>query len=453
MSISGVFFTNKGLALQAKAQTGTPLHFTRIAIGDGELQGQASQTFNKLMSEKLSIEITKLTTGQDGTAKVGGSFNNSNLEIGFYYRELGLFARDPDNMEQEILYVYGNAGALADYIPAQGSELIEKKIDIIAIIGNATKVSATINSSLVGLGPEDLELHDKNPEAHQAIHQLIQTEENARILGDSQLDAKIKNLEGQIQNINVSGDVRQVINERVNADTSKPLSTLISEWVNTAKTAILNAVSTLTTHVTSQHTATKNHVTTKVDALPQKTVWTDARGAKLDNLNQSLSTTQANINNNINEKATQILTGVNKISIDGKREARKTISITNTTAMQRMVYVTGKGEIYDAYLKISRNGTETCQIGIKIIVDGTVVAWVEGSGIWIADSVLGIISANNEVATWSNGLSFPSSSKVTITEFQHLRLNNPIKFNSSFEVLAYYKSTNSTVCNVSYALL
>ena len=118
-----------------------------------------------------------------------------------------------------------------------------------------------------------------------------------------------------------------------------------------------------------------------------------------------------------------------------------------------MVYVTGKGEIYDAYLKISRNGTETCQIGIKIIVDGTVVAWVEGSGIWIADSVLGIISANNEVATWSNGLSFPSSSKVTITEFQHLRLNNPIKFNSSFEVLAYYKSTNSTVCNVSYALL
>lgn len=34
MSISGVFFTSKGLVLQAKAQTGTPLHFTRIAIGE-----------------------------------------------------------------------------------------------------------------------------------------------------------------------------------------------------------------------------------------------------------------------------------------------------------------------------------------------------------------------------------------------------------------------------------
>ena len=300
MSISGVFFTNKGLALQAKAQTGTPLHFTRIAIGDGELQGQAPQTFNKLMSEKLSIEITKLTIGEDGTAKVGGSFNNSNLEIGFYYRELGLFARDPDNMEQEILYVYGNAGALADYIPAQGSELIEKKIDIIAIIGNATKVSATINSSLVGLGPEDLELHDKNPEAHQAIRQLIQIEENARIQGDSQLDAKIKILDGQLKDIDVSSDVRQVINERVNADTSNPLGTLISGWIDTAKTAVLNAISTLTSYVTTQHTNTKNHVTSKVDALPQKSVWTDARAAKLDNLNQSMTVTQNNINNTVN---------------------------------------------------------------------------------------------------------------------------------------------------------
>lgn len=169
MSISGVFFTNKGRILQAKAQTGTPLHFTRIAIGDGELQGQAPQTLNVLISEKLSIEITKLITGEDGTAKIGGSFNNSNLETGFYYRELGLFARDSDDSAKEILYVYGNAGALADYIPAQGSELIEKKIDIIAIIGNAINVSATINQSLVYATIEDIENHNINPVAHPKL--------------------------------------------------------------------------------------------------------------------------------------------------------------------------------------------------------------------------------------------------------------------------------------------
>ena len=127
MSISSVFFTNKGKILQAKAQTGTPLHFTRIALGDGELQGQAPQTFNTLVNEKLSVDIIKLVVNEDGTAKVGGGFNNSSLITGFYYRELGLFAQDPDNTDQEILYCYGNAGALAEYIPAQGSEQIEKK--------------------------------------------------------------------------------------------------------------------------------------------------------------------------------------------------------------------------------------------------------------------------------------------------------------------------------------
>ncbi|MBS5799980.1 MAG: hypothetical protein KID02_09535 [Clostridiales bacterium] len=91
-------------------------------------------------------------------------------------------------------------------------------------------------------------------------------------------EEKIKDIEQKVTNIDVSGDVRQVINERVNADTSKPLSTLISEWVNAAKIAILNSI----------------------NGLPQKSIWTDARGAKLDNLDQSMTTTQININNNTN---------------------------------------------------------------------------------------------------------------------------------------------------------
>ena len=79
-------------------------------------------------------------------------------------------------------------------------------------------------------------------------------------------EKQIKVLAGQIENIDVSGDVRRVVNERVNADTSKPLSTLINEWITSAKTAILETISTLATHVTNQHTATKNHITSKVDA-------------------------------------------------------------------------------------------------------------------------------------------------------------------------------------------
>ncbi len=97
--------------------------------------------------------------------------------------------------------------------------------------------------------------------------------------------SQIKSLEGQINNIDVSGDVRQVINERVNADISKPLSTLISEWVNAAKTAILNGI----------------------NGLPQKSIWSDERGAKLDNLNQSMTTTQTNVTNNADKNKDTIV--------------------------------------------------------------------------------------------------------------------------------------------------
>ncbi|WP_053983732.1 hypothetical protein [Niameybacter massiliensis] len=91
-------------------------------------------------------------------------------------------------------------------------------------------------------------------------------------------EEKIKSIDQKITGIDVSGDVRRVVNERVNADTSKPLNTLINEWINSAKTAILNVI----------------------NGLPQKSVWTDARGAKLDNLNQSMSTTQTNITTAVN---------------------------------------------------------------------------------------------------------------------------------------------------------
>lgn len=257
MAFGSIVFTTRGKVLQSKAQAGTKLNFTKLAIGDGELGSQSVLELTDLKNKKLDIPISALKVLTGGIASVGGTFTNENIDTGFYWREVGLYATDPDI--GEILYVYGNAGALAEYIPSSGgSEILEKFVAIEAIIGNANNVSATINQSLVYATIEDIETHNSDTKAHPELSQ------------------QIKNLEGQIQNIDVSGDVRQVINERVNADTSKPLSTLISEWVNVAKTAILNSI----------------------NGLPQKSVWTDARGAKLDNLNQSMTTTQTNITSN-----------------------------------------------------------------------------------------------------------------------------------------------------------
>lgn len=155
-AFGGLILTNNGRALQAKAQAGATLNFNRIGIGDGSLSGQSISDLNALISEKKSLSITKLKTQTGGKAVVGAVLSNQDIVTGFYFRELGVFAQDPD--VGEILYCYGNAGAGAEYIPAGGGpDIVEKNIDIVTIVGNASSVSATIESSLVFASQQDLD--------------------------------------------------------------------------------------------------------------------------------------------------------------------------------------------------------------------------------------------------------------------------------------------------------
>jgi phage-related tail fiber protein len=149
-AFGGLILTNKGRNLQVKAQTGVVINFTRIGIGDGDLGGTSILELNALKSEKKSLPVTKLKVLTAGQAVVGSVLNNQDITAGFYFREIGVFATDPT--EGEILYCYGNAGASADYIPAGSggsTDLIEKTIDVVTLVGNAANVTATINQSLV----------------------------------------------------------------------------------------------------------------------------------------------------------------------------------------------------------------------------------------------------------------------------------------------------------------
>lgn len=154
-SFGGLILTNKGRNLQTKAQTGVALSFTRITIGDGALDGSSILELNALKNQRKSMGITKLKVLSPGQATVGCVLNNQDITSGFYFREIGVFATDPD--VGEVLYCYANAGATADYIPAGsggGTDIIEKTIDVITLIGNAANVTAEINQSLVFETPE-----------------------------------------------------------------------------------------------------------------------------------------------------------------------------------------------------------------------------------------------------------------------------------------------------------
>ncbi|GAV21621.1 phage tail-collar fiber domain-containing protein [Carboxydothermus pertinax] len=182
-AFGGLFITNKGRALQAKAQIGTQLTFTRIAVGDGELGGSSILDLTALKHEVKSLPIIKIKTLSGGKAIVGTVLSNQDLTQGFYLREIGVFAQDPDL--GEILYCYGNADALAEYIPAGGgSDIIEKQIDIITIIGNASSVSAVIDESLIF----------ETPAGAQEKANLA--ESNAKAYADQQVATRVLNAGG-----------------------------------------------------------------------------------------------------------------------------------------------------------------------------------------------------------------------------------------------------------------
>lgn len=146
-AFGGLILTNKGRALQAKAQTGVQLNFTKVKVGDGTLSGQSILELNDLISSKKELSILELKTQLEGKASLKSFLSNSDIVTGFYWRELGIFAQDPD--EGEILYCYGNAGENAEYIPAGGgADVVEKYINIVTIVGNASSVSATLGSEI-----------------------------------------------------------------------------------------------------------------------------------------------------------------------------------------------------------------------------------------------------------------------------------------------------------------
>ena len=141
--------TVQGLNVIAKLVAGSTLQFTRIAVGDGAMPSDKTPlTVTDLTNKLFDVDINSVKNNGNGSATVTGVFSNTDKEAGFFYRELGLFAKDPDT-QAEFLYCYGNAGADAEWIsPSGASSVIEKEVKIVTLVGNAETVTAEIKSGI-----------------------------------------------------------------------------------------------------------------------------------------------------------------------------------------------------------------------------------------------------------------------------------------------------------------
>ncbi len=176
-NFSGTIITNKGLNLLAKALQGAEIVFTRVALGDGLWEGINPEHLDSLVSEKHSLPIQGIETTGQGTARIRTVLLNNQIQNGFFARELGVFAQDPEL--GEILYAVSYAGEQADYIPPGGNITVETILDVYVIVDRAEHVTAWINDTVVLATKQDITEHNESPASHPDIRQWLNAHQNS----------------------------------------------------------------------------------------------------------------------------------------------------------------------------------------------------------------------------------------------------------------------------------
>ena len=147
--ISGM--TEAGLELLAKSQTGKKIFFTRMKIGNGTITDEinfAELTDLINVIEAIEIKASEIIEQEDKTVALKVSSVAIQKDYDYYFREIGLFAIDPDT-EEEILYAYINKGEEATYIPKSSSDIsIQELATMIVAIGNENNIIVNCDSEL-----------------------------------------------------------------------------------------------------------------------------------------------------------------------------------------------------------------------------------------------------------------------------------------------------------------
>ena len=135
--------TAKGHALLHKVLSGrTKFKFTKIQTGDGHFDGKVSE-LTALIGPRIDGKIVGLREGGQ-FSQIDGYINNQDLTEFMEFREIGVFAQDPD--EGEILFSYSNAQEHASPIgPFNGTWLHEESFTIRVYTANATDIQAEIS--------------------------------------------------------------------------------------------------------------------------------------------------------------------------------------------------------------------------------------------------------------------------------------------------------------------
>lgn len=172
MAFAAPALTMAGKTLLHKGLAGETIKFTRLKMGDGSLTTQNPAELTDLIHTVTEIDIETMNR-KDNYVSIRGIFSNQSLSAGFYWREFGLFAQDPD--KGEILYCYSNAGDLAEYITSADASEIVKKLTMSVAISDVQDIVLVADDSIVFATLDDLDALEQSVNASITnITQVIQ---------------------------------------------------------------------------------------------------------------------------------------------------------------------------------------------------------------------------------------------------------------------------------------
>ena len=164
--------TKKGLnAIAESVATKQGLIFTKVLVGDGNMPSTNISDLTSIVSKKMELPITSYNNEGNGQFLVRAALSNALLDVGFFPREVALYAKVGESGE-EVLYSYTNGENNVGYIPDKTTPIESEVYNIRTVIGNTTNVIAKLSDDTYVTNGE-LTKHNTDSSAHEDILQMF----------------------------------------------------------------------------------------------------------------------------------------------------------------------------------------------------------------------------------------------------------------------------------------
>lgn len=138
--------TKNGLAMIAESvATRKNLIFTRVVVGDGDATGRDFNDMTSVISPKMELPVTSGVNEGNGQYLITATLSNNTLNVGFFPREVGLYAKVDG--KTEMLYSYTNGGNNVGYVPDKTTPIDSEIYKIRTVIGNAKNITINMSDS------------------------------------------------------------------------------------------------------------------------------------------------------------------------------------------------------------------------------------------------------------------------------------------------------------------